>query len=827
MGDQWVAASILHPGPPTTSISSNGNNISGNTTTTTTGLKRPRDSYLYDRDGKRLKGMKGEAARLMHDHRIFSSEEELHHLEQALAAGQRTATAAAADGGSGGGSKAHGLPALPDMFGVVVSTAVGGTTMDTVNGENVNNGALVPPMHRWSLVQNRQVTVKPFSNTIEKCEVSNPLVKMEMPSLRISGCGNRWVRADAQHVENALTSLLSSQPTQQEGKEEHKEEHKEKQSTAEVNVEEGCGDGVERSYTEECRRKDLPASWITYALSAPAEAGLSVLNAPVTASPFAFFTLTEEEYTTLGLDADIYQPVFVSHAKHNSNAKMMMLPWRFDFTSTCKLITLYERFGNFAVVADRWKYADSNGVAPARDLQKTTTTTTTTTTVTPPVEVMMERYRLVTEAVLRNRLHLLQGLLEGDTVGVEATLSHDSTSASQTSGVKKKQMEERVVTSTHPLCSLLEKHPILAAQRKRQEWLTQRQQKLNQNDDSQLTPITNETNEDVVLTRHRVDILQQWGETALSLACSSYSPSSCNATGVDDGVDGVSSSSLLVQTDNNSEKGKVDVGDADASMLISRPPLPSASPFWYDTILEQVRREQLHEYLISEAKMNVPYFNAVVALRRVDKQATLLLDKLKALTHDGRTSQGEVDPSQAGDMEGKKVMQGKRRIGVKNRKQQNTADAMAEVSYQAVKDEVQCIPFHCERLKLSVQAGWFLPPPVGSTNGKKSSGSGGGGANSNSSAIVNRALSNFSEALLLTLPPSVPRLHLGVEHELEKHLWEDHRALSDDNAEVQQLLSEARVLYTQNVILRRFAGRCGVLEASLKKLASEAAAVEL
>ncbi|KAH9597940.1 hypothetical protein LSM04_007502 [Trypanosoma melophagium] len=817
MGDQWVASSILHPGPPTTTNSSNNNNNSGSHTAGP--QKRPRDSYLYDRDGKRLKGMKGQAAQLMHDHRLFSSEEELHHLEQALAAGQRSAAAAMADG-TGGGSKAHGLPALPDMFGVITSTNAGtggGMSTDTANGENGNSnngGVLVPPMHRWSLVQNRHVTVRPFVNHAEKCDALNPLEETtEMPYLRFSGCGNHWVRADARHVENTLKSLLTPPPPPQE----QQRESLPSSSAVEVNVEENSGsNGVDKSSIEECRRKDLPASWITYALSVPEEAGLSVLHAPITASPFTFFSLAAEEYTSLNLDADIYQPVFLSDGKQDSNVNIM--PWRFDFTSTCKLITLYERFGNFAVVVDRWKYANSSGAAPAGDLH--TTTTTTTTIKTPPVEVMMERYRLVTEAVLRNRLHQLQGILEGDTVGVETSLSHDNTATTQKSGVKNKQMEERVMTSMHPLCSLLEKHPILATQRKRQEWLTQRQQKLFQNDDSQQLPsITSETNEEEVLARHREDILQQWGEPALSLAAaasfsSSSSPPHC-------------SSALLVQTSNDSEKQKVDLGDANASALVSRPPLPCASPFWYDSVLEQVRRKRLREYLESEAKMNVPYFNAVVALRRVDKQATLLFDKLKALTHDGRTADEEAETPQSGNVEGKKVLPSKRRGGVKNRKQKNAADAMAEVSYQAVQDEVHCVPLHCERLKLCVQAGWFLPPPVGSMTGKKSTGSGGGGANSNSSAVANRALSNFSEALLLTLPPSVPRLHLGVEHELEKHLWEDHRALSDDNAEVQQLLSEARVIYTQNVILRRFAGRCGVLEASLKKLASEAAAVEL
>ncbi|ESS66054.1 hypothetical protein TCDM_05412 [Trypanosoma cruzi Dm28c] len=224
-----------------------------------------------------------------------------------------------------------------------------------------------------------------------------------------------------------------------------------------------------------------------------------------------------------------------------------------------------------------------------------------------------------------------------------------------------------------------------------------------------------------------------------------------------------------------------------------------------------------------EAEMNVPYFRALLAERRVSSQATALFDKLRVLTRDTTTAVQEDEKNCAAEVnestEKRGVYLGRQGLCKKRKKkkQQQLADAMGEDSYQGIQEEVSRIPLHCERLRLCVQAGWFLPPPEGDVGGKSTG----------SSAAANRALSNFSEALLLSLPPSVPRLHLGVEHELEKHLWEDHRALCDDDAEVQQLLCEARVLYTQNLVLRRFSGRCGVLEASLKKLASEAAAMEM
>ncbi|KAF5221865.1 hypothetical protein ECC02_005031 [Trypanosoma cruzi] len=766
MENQRLASSILQPlasGPKTTT-----------STASVTRQKRGRASYLYDRNGKRLRGLKGEAAKLMQDHRFFSSEEEIHHLEQALAVGQRSLETSMEAGDSGvGGVGTHKLPTLPDMFGVISPTATGGGTVETMNGENVAHGSLVPPMHRWSLVQQRHVTIGSASQRTDGPDA---------PSLElrcISTSGYRWARADALLVENALMSAMLTE----------KEEGGEG---------EGEKDGGDSGGDWTCGQGNLPGAWLTHLLSVPPEVGLSVLHSSTGPSPFAFLTVSPEEYATLGLGNDMYQPAVLPDEGSDPDT----VKWRFDYASTCKLLELYERFGNFVVVADRWRYSNSRENGAFQSSEGVGATSLETNFPTPPVEVLMERYKLVSEAVLRYRLRLLQEVLKDEDGRDEATAGPSSSCKSKTptSGLRVKPAEERALPSAHPLTSLMEKHPVLVAQRTRQEWLTQRYRELRQSNGTETAPDEekekeeDEVDETDMLSRHRADFLKRFLDLPLP-SQEQLTQAACKRNEV----------------------------ESDVSLFVPSFLPPPASPFWYDGLLEQSRRRRLREILMREAEMNVPYFRALMAERRVSSQATVLFDKLRVLTRDTttavqedeKTCAAEVDESaeKKGGNFGRKGLCKKR----KKKKQQQLADAMGEDSYQGIQEEVSRIPLQCERLRLCVQAGWFLPPPEGDVGGKSTG----------SSAAANRALSNFSEALLLSLPPSVPRLHLGVEHELEKHLWEDHRALCDDDAEVQQLLCEARVLYTQNLVLRRFSGRCGVLEASLKKLASEAAAMEM
>ncbi|EKF27920.1 hypothetical protein MOQ_008347 [Trypanosoma cruzi marinkellei] len=767
MENQRLASSILQPlasGPETTT-----------STASVTRQKRGRASYLYDSNGKRLRGLKGEAAKLMHNHRFFSSEEEIHHLEQALAVGQCSMETSMEAGGSGGGGVGtHKLPTLPDMFGVIspASTAGGGGTVETLNGENVAHGSLVPPMHRWSLVQQRHVTIGSSPKGTDGPDA---------PSLElrhISTSGYRWARADALLVENALISAMRTE------KEEGGEGESEK-------------DGGDSGGDWTCRQGDLPGAWLTHLLSVPPEVELSVFHSSTGPSPFAFLTVSPEEYATLGLGNDMYQPAVLPDEGNDPDT----VKWRFDYLSTCKLLELYERFGNFVVVADRWRYSNSREIGVFQSAEGAGATSMETNVPTPPVEVLMERYKLVSEAVLRHRLCLLQEVLkdEDGKDGATAGPSYSCKSKTPTSGLRVKPAEERALPSAHPLTSLMEKHPVLVAQRTRQEWLTQRYRELRQRDGTETAFHEEKENEDELdetdmLSRHRADVMKRFLDLPLP-SQEQLSQAACKRNGV----------------------------ESDVSLLVPSFLPPPASPFWYDSLLEQSRRRRLREVLTREAEMNVPYFRALMAERRVSSQATVLFDKLRVLTRDTTTAVQEDEKTCAAEFDESAEKKGKNleRQGLckksKQKKQQKMVDAMGEESYQGVQEEVSRIPLQCERLRLCVQAGWFLPPPEGEVGGKSTG----------SSAAANRALSNFSEALLLSLPPSVPRLHLGVEHELEKHLWEDHRALCDDDAEVQQLLCDARVLYTQNLLLRRFSGRCGVLEASLKKLASEAAAMEM
>ncbi|RNF25680.1 uncharacterized protein Tco025E_02084 [Trypanosoma conorhini] len=762
MERQCLASSILQPLAPDPGTTTSAASV--------TRQKRARDSFLYDRNGKRLKGLKGEAAKLMHNHRFFSSAEEMHHLEQTLAVGQRSMDAlAGGSGGGAGGAGTHKLPALPDMFGVVLPTAAsGGGTAEAVNGEGVALGAVVPPMHRWSLVQRRLVAVAPQSR-----DTAGPCASSPAGLPRVGASGYRWVRADALLVENALMSAALAE----------KEEDRETDGHC------GGGGGDCR-----CGRVDLPGSWLAAQhLSVPPEVELSVLHASTEPSPFAFLTVSAEEYAAMGLGGDAYQPAVLSHEGANDAGTER---WRFDFASTCKLLALYEQFGNFAVVADRWRYTCARDT-PAGSMA-------TSTHAAPPVEVLMERYKLVSEAVLCHRLRRLQEALEdeeGAKAGGGAALSPScSSKPHKRVAVGVSPTGERAPASTHPLISLMEKHPVLVARRRRQEWLTQRYQELSGGADPVPSPHEEAAEEASMLARHRAEVMQRCVESSTAYSASPapsrrpISQAACKGNG----------------------------GKADVSLFPSSFPPPPASPFWYDGLLEQSRRRRLREFLTHEATMNVPYFRAVMAEQRVSSQAAVLFDKLRVLTNGTAAAvqqDEEVCRAKGGRSLGRRSASDRPRGLAKGRKaqqqHQSALDAMGEDSYQGVQEEVSRIPLQCERLRLCVQAGWFLPPPVVGPNNKPT----GGG-----STVANRALSNFAEALLLSLPPTVPRLHLGVELELEKHLWEDHRALCDDSAEVQQLLCEARVLYTQNVILRRFAGKCGVLEASLKKLASEAAA---
>ncbi|AAZ12468.1 hypothetical protein, conserved [Trypanosoma brucei brucei TREU927] len=851
MEKQWIVSSLLRS-------SEQGNAEGVNAfSTTTLGLKRQRDSQFYDGDGKPLRGLRREAASLMYNNR-YLSEEELHRLEQSLSAGQgNTSVTSTADGKGGGSARRilNGLPALPDMFGVVPSTTSGGKAAKSAGGENGDSRWAVPAMNRWFLVQRNHVVQNRLT---EGGNNSNDESAQQLghQSAHMGGCGYRWVRADALQVESALTGSLvvAAMPVADTGA-----------STGRTEM--GSGGAKHKRVQEE-----LQESWISQAcLLAPPETEFSVADAYKGSDPFSFFTVSEDEYRILNLESPQFQPSFLS--RHNDVEEAT--PHHFNFDATMKLLTMYERFGNFVVVADRWTYANASGTGPA-DVNGADETL-----LPPPVEALMERYKLVSEAVLQYRLHMLRTVLRDgksgrcdEAVAAAVGCRKPESRASREAVVAKSQKDtdDRLIASSHPLVSLMLKHPILETQRQRQEWLTQKFREIKDDDGKSCNnndngnPNKEDTNDEVSATAnaaseiamingHRRSYLKDLAVMGTS-SLSNHLDSSQMQNSRDHGDGGTS-----FAVGGNARSGSASPLESQLSVPLNICPIPTASPFWYDGLLERVRRERLREDMILESRENVPYHVALMSLQKVGKQAKVLFDRLRTLTQETVAASVEepeesdvstrasgtsaVVDTGVGGKEGRGARPGKLATAkqCKKRQQQQLTDPSSEDSYQAVQEEVRRVPAICERLKLCVQAGWFLPPSYlgkgcgsdlkgsnGNTNNENSGGNRGapvGGSSGGTNIIANRVLSNSSEALLLSLPPNTPRIHRSVEHELEKHLWEDHRALCDDSAEVQQLLGEVRVLYTQNVILRRFAGRCGTLKASLKKLASDASSMKI
>ncbi|KAG8346257.1 hypothetical protein ERJ75_001009900 [Trypanosoma vivax] len=753
----------------------------------TTGSKRLREgAHLYDGDGQRLRGMKKEAACLMYSNGPFI-EGEMHHVGKPFTAGRCVSLAPVISGSDSGakGNFTSKLPALPDMFGVVPASFNDKNSTDMPAGSGPKSGSVVQASRKWSLVQRLHVTLRRSNEhgADNNSSGTGPLVQ-------VGAAGYRWARADSLQVEAALGASMGAM------------------------YEETSSSDVVQKSEKKVEMGDASGSWLSQLLMAvPPEVNLSVIDSHFTIEPFAFVTVSASEYVTLDLDDDRYQPRFTP----KSDADTVVVAWRFGYEETVKLFNLYERFGNFVVMADRWALSDARGCAVAKK-------DTTAAGSSPSVEAMMERYKLVTEAVLDHRLHLLRrclscpGVVHGDVVneklGTEGgyrTPTHKST----------QQNEGCISTSTHPLVSLMEKHPIMVARENRIAWLASsykmaeeregvsssaevklRRQKPGHKKEDALPPHSSEDrSESFMLEWYRKEFL---GRTL-----------------------GICSPSIF---------------KSDPATVSPAPPMLHQSAltppqFWYDGLLEHMRRGRLAEDLESESRENVPYFKATAALLQLERQAELLFEKLRTLTR-------KVEPQSSTEVGGATAVrrEGRSRRVARaynhKRLQQQAIEPGCDDNYYLVLEDVRRVPLVCERLRLCVQAGLFLPPRMpasnanargnrGITNEDKDSNLNGPGRSAsgthNAGTIVNRALSNSSEVLLLSLPSSAPRIHLSVEQELEKHLWEDHRALCDDSADVQEILGEVRSLYTQNVILRRFAARCSVLKASIKKLANDVA----
>ncbi|KPI86383.1 hypothetical protein ABL78_4569 [Leptomonas seymouri] len=86
------------------------------------------------------------------------------------------------------------------------------------------------------------------------------------------------------------------------------------------------------------------------------------------------------------------------------------------------------------------------------------------------------------------------------------------------------------------------------------------------------------------------------------------------------------------------------------------------------------------------------------------------------------------------------------------------------------------------------------------------------------SAVCNRVVSHTGEAVLLSLPPTLPRVHREVEQELERYLYDDTSAMMEVNAMAQSLIAEIRVAYTQGIYLQRYMARLEHIVGSLRKV---------
>lgn len=196
-----------------------------------------------------------------------------------------------------------------------------------------------------------------------------------------------------------------------------------------------------------------------------------------------------------------------------------------------------------------------------------------------------------------------------------------------------------------------------------------------------------------------------------------------------------------------------------------------------------------------------------------------------------------------------------------------------DITYAALLDKINnSIPFTCERLLAAARAGWLLPsppplphtlteaveepPPLVKTSvvadeaewrGTSIDASGQSIAREavanadtdpilteeayqqlkaiSQSAVVNRVVSHTSEAVLMSLPTSVSRIHREAEEELERYLYDDGTAMMELSPIAQQLIAAIRVAYTQNTLLLRFASRAEHISEALQKLIQEIAEV--
>eukprot|EP00796_Vickermania_ingenoplastis_P008970 gene8970-6293_t len=112
-----------------------------------------------------------------------------------------------------------------------------------------------------------------------------------------------------------------------------------------------------------------------------------------------FFSITEEEYAQVGLGGAASPPPRPSQVGPLQGESSKPVGFCFDYAASCKLIKLYERFGNLLLVRDRWGFTDDTGDLPAAPGAAVPV---------PRVEDLMQHYQQLTFRVMRRRFELLE-----------------------------------------------------------------------------------------------------------------------------------------------------------------------------------------------------------------------------------------------------------------------------------------------------------------------------------------------------------------------------------------------------------------------------------
>lgn len=559
----------------------------------------------------------------------------------------------------------------------------------------------------------------------------------------------------------------------------------------------------------------------------------SIAAAGVVGAPgLRFFTFSEEEYTAL-------PPATLSS-------------YVFDFESAQKLMDLYERYGNPVVVADRWGYSDAAGRRPYCQLETGNgehDRVTSFQTSSPSPEAITAEYFRVTAGVMHQRRRRLHSLLMRAAPSPPCGGEEEGTTPADGKAAASKGKRQGVEISGSPannmsgmgehsaLLAYLSKHPFLLDAPELADELAQG------NEPSAPVVVTEKATAKPITPQQLLDRL-----TASTVP--RYQEAEEVKRRNDLRVLLARESTLNVPYQRTSEEYLNLLPRVAQSLQKLHSILPAALPDEPEWMMAD--REGLPGHLdISEirkwAKKRDALCNYVTAEPLPDVDPSLWESTRAQLA---KVAQRQLRPASVpGESEdGSSTTAPSREGGLGN--------AHSIVPYCAtLREALVDVPVHCERLRLTAQAGWILPavrpqilPTVvkPTTNGVGSSSvplvpasSEISGSTAPTAAIAdddsdrdtffsteevngtpyqflkrvaqsgmcNRAYSMLSEAVLLSLPSTIPRLHREVEQELEKHLWDHDVALMDVGPDVQRLTASVREFLTMNCVLRRYAAK--------------------